>query len=212
MNCAQFEVVLADYIDDTLDAAGRADFEKHAGSCSGCRELLSDALGGLALLQRAGEVVTPPELVTRIAFAAPIGRVRQPYERQGFFSKLASRWLQPILQPRLAMGMAMTILSFAMLERCTGAQVTRIQPADLSPVRVWTNLEDKVFRVKDRAVKYYENLRWVYEIETQLHALQRQQEASEQARAPGSSAPQAGSELEKGKDGANTPDKRRTTK
>jgi Putative zinc-finger len=212
MNCAQFEVILADYIDNTLDAAGRADLETHAASCAGCRELLNDAAGGLALLRRADEVATPPELVTRIAFAAPVGRVREPYEREGIFSKLVSRWLQPVLQPRLAMGMAMTILSFAMLERCTGVQVSRIQPADLSPVRVWTNLEDKVFRVKDRAVKYYENLRWVYEIETQLHALQKQQEAAEQARPPANSTPHQGSQLEKGKDGVRTPDERGTTK
>src|SRR3954451_19603466 len=144
MNCAQFEVFLADYIDDTLEAKGRAALEAHAASCPVCGELLTDAAGGLAFLKRADEVATPSELVTRIAFAAPIGRVRQPFERQGIFSRLATRWLQPILQPRLAMGMAMTILSFAMLERCAGVQVTRIQPADLSPLRVWSNLEDKV--------------------------------------------------------------------
>ena len=104
------------------------------------------------------------------------------------------------------MGMAMTILSFAMLERCTGVQVARIQPADLSPVRVWSNLEDKTFRIKDRAVKYYENLRWVYEIETQLHSLQKQQETSEQAKAPGNSAAHQEPEVEKGKGGVRTPD------
>jgi hypothetical protein len=105
-----------------------------------------------------------------------LGRTRQPYERQGLLSRLASKWLQPVLQPRLAMGMAMTVLSFAMLERCTGVKVQNIQAADLSPVRVWGGVEDRAVRLKDRMVKSYENLRVVYEIETRLKDLEQQQE------------------------------------
>lgn len=92
-------------------------------------------------------------------------------------SRLVSKWLQPMLQPRLVMGMAMTVLSFAMLERCTGIRVQHIQAAELNPVRIWGGVEDKAFRLKDRGVKYYENLRWVYEIETRLRLLQEQQDA-----------------------------------
>jgi hypothetical protein len=74
--------------------------------------------------------------------------------------------------------MAMTLLSFSMLERCTGVQVQHIQAADLNPVRVWNGLEDKALRVRDRIVKSYENLRVVYEIETRLKDLQEQQTAA----------------------------------
>jgi hypothetical protein len=74
------------------------------------------------------------------------------------------------------MGMAMTVLSFAMLERCTGVKVQNIQAADLSPVRVWGGVEDRAVRLKDRMVKSYENLRVVYEIETRLKDLEQQQE------------------------------------
>jgi hypothetical protein len=66
-----------------------------------------------------------------------------------------------------------------MLERCTGVHVQHIQAADLSPVRIWGGLEDKTMRLKDRAVKYYENLRWVYEIEVRLGALQGQDSGDE---------------------------------
>lgn len=179
MNCAELEIVLADYIDGTLAPAERARVEAHLSSCPGCSELLNDVRDGLALIERAPDVLPPPELITRIAFRAPMGRTREPFERQGFLSRIATRWLQPILQPRLAMGMAMTILSFAMLERCTGVRVQHIQAADLNPVRIWGGMEDKAVRAKDRAVKYYENLRWVYEIETSLRSLQSQQDASE---------------------------------
>jgi hypothetical protein len=179
MNCAEFESILADYIDGTLGSAQSAAVEEHASSCAACSEFIADVKGGVSFLKRAGEVPVPPALVTRIAYLAPIGRSRQPFERQSWLSRVASKWLQPLLQPRPVMGMAMTVLSFAMLERCTGIRVQHIQPADLNPVRVWAGVEDRALRVKDRAVKYYENLRFVYEIETRLRDLQEQQEASQ---------------------------------
>jgi anti-sigma factor RsiW len=180
VNCGEIEILLADYLDDTLPVPERAALEHHASICITCRALLEDASAAVKFLKQAEDVLPPPELITRIAYGAPLGRVRMPFERQSFFNRLTSKWLQPILQPRLAMGMAMTILSFAMLERCTGVRVQHLQAADLNPVRIWADVEDKAFRVKDRALKYYENLRWVYEIETRLHDLQVQQEAQQQ--------------------------------
>jgi len=178
MNCADFEILLADYLDGTLAQAERASLDEHASQCEGCREFLRDAAGAMKFLAQAADVTPPPELVTRIAYHAPIGRTRQPFEKQGFFSRLAVKWLQPILRPRLAMGMAMTILSFSMLERCTGVRVQTIQGADLNPVRIWGGVEDKALRTRDRAVKYYENIRLVYDIETRLKDLEDQQEAA----------------------------------
>lgn len=180
MKCGEIEVLLADYLDGTLSDNEQAALEQHTSACTSCRALLEDASAAVNFLKRADDITPPPELITRIAYGAPIGRVRLPFERQSLFSRLTSKWLQPILQPRLAMGMAMTILSFAMLERCTGVQVQHLQPADLNPVRIWGGVEDRALRVKDRAVKYYENLRWVYEIETRLKTLQEQQDALQQ--------------------------------
>lgn len=180
MNCSDFEILAADYIDRTLSMADRAAFEEHAAGCAACAEFLRDAAGAVEFLERIPALAPPPELVTRIAYQAPSGRVRDPLDRPGLLSRLALRWLHPLLQPRFAMGMAMTILSFAMLERCTGIQVQHIQAADLNPVRVWDGVEDKVIRAKDRAVKYYENIRLVYEIQSRLKEMEAQQEASQQ--------------------------------
>jgi hypothetical protein len=128
-------------------------------------------------LKDAAEIEPPAPLITRIAYQAPLGRTRTHFEKQGFLSGLANKWLSPILQPRLVMGMAMTVLSFAMLGRCTGENTQRLQPADINPVRVWGSMEEKAVRLKDRLVKNYENLRVVYEIETRLKDLQQQQDA-----------------------------------
>jgi Putative zinc-finger len=183
MNCAEFENLLADYIDGTLGQTERRTLEEHTAACASCREFMSDVTGAVAFLKRADPVLPPPELITRIAYQAPAGRSGERLERQGIWSKITYVWLEPLLRPRFAMGMAMTILSFAMLQRCTGIQVQRIQPADLSPIRIWDGVEDKAFRVKDRAVKYYENIRFVYQIETRLKDLQEQQEMVRDRRA-----------------------------
>lgn len=181
INCTEFETLLADYVDGTLAPAERAEIEQHAASCATCAEFMSDVTGAVRFLEHIPEIAPPAELVTRIAYLSPTGRVRHPLERQGFFSRLAAKWLQPLLQPKLAMGMAMTILSFAMLEKCTGIQVQHIQAADLNPVRIWDGVEDKALRARDRAVKYYENIRLVYEIQSRLKDMEAQQEASGQA-------------------------------
>jgi anti-sigma factor RsiW len=201
MNCADFENLLADYVDGSLADTQRKAVEEHTASCATCREFMRDVTGALAFLKRADEVLPPPELVTRIAYQAPVGRTRQPFETEGIWSKVSAAWLQPLLRPRFAMGMAMTILSFAMLQRCTGVQVQHIQPADLSPVRIWDGVEDKVIRVKDRAVKYYENIRLVYEIETRLKDLQEQQEMARARNAEQASPRQS----TKGAEGRKTP-------
>ncbi len=44
-------------------------------------------------------------------------------------------------------------------------------------------MEDKAVRMKDRMLKYYENLRVVYEVEARLRDLQRQQDDNERAAA-----------------------------
>lgn len=180
MNCTQFEALLADYLDATLAAAERSALEEHAAGCIACREFMQDATEGQRLLASAPVIAIPPDLITRIAYQAPNGRLRHPLDKPGFFSRMATQWLQPLLQPKLAMGMAMTVLSFAMLQRCTGLQVQRIQVSDLSPVRIWDGVEDKVIRAKDRAVKYYENIRLVYEIESRLRDIEAQPQASSQ--------------------------------
>jgi anti-sigma factor RsiW len=193
MQCTELESILADYLDGTLAASEQAALELHAAECAACSEFMAEVKNGANHLKKLEPVEPPPPLITRIAYLAPLGRVRGPFERQTLWSRFATKWLQPVLQPRLVMGMAMTVLSFTMLERCTGVKVERVQAADLNPVRVWSGMEDKGVRFKDRLLKYYENLRVVYEVEARLRDLERQQEGVDKAApaARGSSQPKA---------------------
>ena len=184
MNCDAFENYLADYLDGTLPVADQLALERHAESCANCHEFMAQVKDGFDALKSMDAAAPPAELVTRIAYLAPAGKVRAAHDRPGFLSRFAARWVQPLLQPRLAMGMAMTFLSFTMMERCTGVRVQRIQAADLSPIVIVQGVEDRVLRAKDRAVKYYQNIRFVYDIEVKLRELdeQRAAQADEDAR------------------------------
>ena len=62
----------------------------------------------------------------------------------------------------------MTILSFSMLARFAHIEPRQLRPSDLDPVKVWQGIDDHSHRVYDRAMKYYDNLRLVIEIQSRL--------------------------------------------
>lgn len=161
MRCADLEALICDYTDGTLTPAERATVELHLASCAACRALVQDARAAVAFIETAADVEPPPTLVNHLLFEARLGAVRPVRERSGWLPRL----LEPILQPRFAMGMAMTILSFAMLARFAGVPVRQLRVTDLEPARVWMAVEDRAWRTWDRAKKYYESLRLVYEIQ-----------------------------------------------
>lgn len=174
MKCADLEILLCDYTDGTLDAAARASVEQHLAGCPACAELARDAEAALGFLARVENVEPPAELVTRILFRIP-NRSQAGEHRRGIREWLG-RWFEPMLQPRLAMGMAMTILSFAMLGRFAGIQPRQLTAADLNPSKIWAAVDDRAYRTWERAVKYYENLRFVFEIQTRLRELTEQED------------------------------------
>jgi anti-sigma factor RsiW len=172
MNCADVEIQLADYLDGTLAAEEKSAIESHLATCKACEELARDSAGAVEFMERASEVTAPPELVTRILFEITTGpsrvAVKPSWVRKIFGNRLGGQFLEPVLQPRYAMGMAFTLLSFAMLGRFAGIEVRHLTPSDLDPVKIWTAAEDRATRTWQRGVKYYESLRLVYEIESRV--------------------------------------------
>jgi hypothetical protein len=158
-------------VDGTLDAVRRSELEAHQRECSACAEFARDVAGAVAFLERVPELEAPPELLAKIAFQIPAESSLQT----GFKAWILS-WLQPLIQPRFAMGMAMTILSFSMLGRFAGIEVRQLKPSDLQPTKVWAAVDDRAHRAWGRAVKYYENLRLVYEVQTRLQEWSEQDE------------------------------------
>jgi len=188
MNCADLEVLICGYVDGTLHGERKAAVEEHLAACASCAELAKDSAGVVAFMERVAVVEPPAELLTRILFEMPEARAHAR-ATHSVWSRLKAKWIEPVLQPRFAMGMAMTILSFAMLGRFAGRYVgiemRQIKPSDLNPVAVWTAVEDQTLRMWERGVKYYENLRLVYEIQTRLKDWGDQAEVDRSAQSKG---------------------------
>ena len=119
MNCAEIEILICDYVDGALGTAQRAEVERHLAECAACAELVRDASAAIAFMERAAAVEPPRELVNRILFAAPWHK-----PKSGRFGQL----IYSVLQPKFAMGMALTVLSFSMVAH----NVRQLQPADLA--------------------------------------------------------------------------------
>jgi hypothetical protein len=192
MNCYELETLLCDYVDGTLRPEQKAEVEGHLAECPGCAQMARDAAAVAALASRAAAVEPPPELVTRILYELAAHREKVLEKRRGPLAALG-QWLGPVLQPRFAMGMAMTVLSLAMLARAAHIDVRQLSLADLDPVRVWQGVDDRFHRGWTRAVKFYESLRFVYEIRSRLAELTAQEEGP----------PDSGSEAPAGSAGGN---------
>jgi hypothetical protein len=177
MNCADIEILICDYVDGTLAPAAKAELERHLSACPACAELAHDSAAAVGFIEHVADVEPPPELITRILFDAPW--TRQKLVPRGGFNWL-TRWFAPILRPKFVMGAAMTILSLSMLTKYV-APMRQIKASDLKPSAVWATVDDKAHLAWARTVKYYENLKVVYQIQTLLRDWQQQSEEPQPA-------------------------------
>jgi predicted anti-sigma-YlaC factor YlaD len=157
ITCIKFEILLADYLDGTLGSEEKATVEAHRNQCVSCAELASDAAGAVVFMERAAIVDPPPALVNRILFEVTNGASRSVV-KPSWMERLLGRKAGFLLQPRFGMGMAMAVLSLVMVGR------------------FWDAAENTVQRSWDRAIKGYENLQLVYEVQSQLEEWAQQRE------------------------------------
>ena len=174
MTCAEAELLICDYA--TLASAERFELERHLGGCPACAELASDSAAAVSFMERAADVEPPPELITKILFDPPWAKSKS--RRAGVVGWLR-RWIDPVVQPRIVMGALMTILSFHMLSRYV--PMSQLKPEHVRPAAVWAMIDDNAHRGWARTVKYYENLKVVYQIQTLIREWQQQEDEQKPA-------------------------------
>jgi hypothetical protein len=76
---------------------------------------------------------------------------------------------QTMLQPRLAMTAAMAFFSIALTLNLTGVHFSNLRISDLKP----SSIKRTAYETKARVVRYSDNLRVVYELESRVRDLQR---------------------------------------
>lgn len=177
MTCADAEILVCEYAEGMLHGSAKAELEQHLAACRACSELARDAAAALDFMSRAAEVEPPPELIGRVLMETQSGR----HGRLGYVGGWMRGLLQPLLRPRLVMSMAMTIFSFAMLARLIGLPERQITAADLKPASILMGVEDRAWRAWQRTVKYYESLRFVYQIQSRLREWREQAEEEQKA-------------------------------
>src|SRR5207302_9993851 len=99
----------------------------------------------------------------------------------------AREWMSPVLnpvvrvisQPRLAMTAAMAFFSFSLVLNMAGVKMSDFRNLDLRPSAISTTASMQYHQTTAKVVKYYENIRFVYELESRMKELTKDQPRSE---------------------------------
>ena len=180
MNCAEFEALLAEALDGALAGAERERFDAHRTACADCGPLYADAAAGLSWMKSLEEVEPPRNLVRNILIATS-GREKEAEAGapgESAWSQVRE-WLRPALfplyatvrQPRFAMSAAMAFFSLSLLLQVTGVNLSDLRRVDLRPSALQSGAVRSYNETSARVVKYYENIRLVYEIQTRMQEL-----------------------------------------
>lgn len=195
LTCSQCERMIQDAIDGGLLPDDQNQFELHLAGCPGCSRVYQDALEGLGFL---GELKSdPPEpsslLFTRILaetsgnpqVALPIrrgetilvGLPRNDYPaghlatvlpfQQLDKRKWPARMLHAAMQPRFAMTAAMAFFSIALTMNLFGVSPRDFRLSSLRP----SSINHSFWAGRARVVRYYDNLRIVYELESRVNEM-----------------------------------------
>jgi hypothetical protein len=175
MQCLEFDALLSDAIDGSLSGTEQARFEAHRTSCPSCGPMFAEARTGMQWLRGLSEVEPPANFVHNV-LAATTGRTQAlapaAVPRESWWQKLRGSMrpaLGPVLQPKFAMSFAMAFFSISLVLNLAGVKVSSLRRLDLSPNAIVRG----AYEAQGRVVKYYENIRFVYEIESRVQELKR---------------------------------------
>ena len=176
IQCVEAEALLAEAIDGTLHGSILAAFEAHRDSCPACRRMVEEASSGMHWLKGLDEIEPPRNLVHNI-LAQTIGQVPEPRavqvtKSESWLERLKGRLspvFAPVVTPRFAMSFGMAFFSITMLLSIAGFHVADLRHVDMSVKGV----TKAYYSTQARVVRYYENIRLVYEIETRVRDLRR---------------------------------------
>jgi hypothetical protein len=76
-------------------------------------------------------------------------------------------------EPRLLMTAAMAFFSIALTLNLTGIRLTSLHLADLRPTAVRSFMERRLTMASTPIIRYYDHLRFVYEVESRMRELKR---------------------------------------
>ena len=180
MQCAEFDALLIDAVDATLTGVRLERFQAHARVCAVCGPLFAEADAGRRWLKSLAEVEPPSNLMHNILVATTgheSKRVAGRTTGDGSWTDALMGWLRPVFapvasmsrQPRFAMSFGMAFFSLSISLSLAGVKVSDVKHVDLRP----NAIKRTYYETTGRVVKYYENIRFVYEIESRVREFKR---------------------------------------
>ena len=183
MQCHEFDALLSDALDGLLSGAQLASFQAHTRTCSACGPLFAEVQAGRNWLKDLTEVEPPATLVTNI-LASTTGvdtqrlrvNVAVPQPRIGWLER-AQAWLsgaiQPVWgtvrQPRFAMSFGMAFFSLSVALSMLGVKPADLRQVSLRPAAI----RHTYYNTQARVVRYYDNIRLVYEVQAAVRGIKR---------------------------------------
>ena len=182
MQCSEFDALLSEALDQRLSGDKLESFQAHARICPTCGPLLAEADAGLRWLHELVEVEPPVTLADNILAATSglsTARLHGAARAQAETSWLdrvqdwANMLVSPILgvakQPRFAMSFGMAFFSLSITMSLAGVKLADVRHADLRPSAIRRNY----YETSGKVVKYFENIRFVYETESRMREFKR---------------------------------------
>jgi hypothetical protein len=186
IECTEFETLLTDVLEGQLNAARTESFEAHRRVCGICGPLFAEAQAGRQWLRSLEAVEPPVHLVHNILAATtgvlstrPLpstadGRTTPFGERaREWWDSFSASFFRPVSafvrQPRFVMSFGMIFFSFSLALNLAGVKPSDVAKVDLRPAALRHAYNDAQIKV----VKYYDNIRFVYEIESKVRELKR---------------------------------------
>jgi hypothetical protein len=194
--CGQWETLLVDAMDGLLRPEDEAAFSGHMAICPSCTEMFEQVRRGREWLQfLAPEPEVPAYLLDRILVetghgkldpgklvaaggpAAALGAagnvltMTPAWQRPGFAARM-----RRFAEPRLLMTAAMAFFSIALTLSMTGVRISSFKVTDLRPASVRSLLEKRIMTASTPIIRYYDHLRFVYEVESRMRELKRSTE------------------------------------
>jgi hypothetical protein len=194
LRCPEAEPLFAGYLDGTLDATGLARLEQHLATCGPCAEelrLVRQGKDWLKLLHDEDMKAAPPAgladrilarttgagqtSATGIAVSAAAPRPAA-WRNVNMAAVRANMRSGGLMDARLMMTAAMAFFSVSITLSVAGIRLDDLRPSNIrhTVTRTYSDTNAHVMR-------YYENMRVVYELESRVRELRRAADASDAA-------------------------------
>ena len=202
--CGHWETLLADALDGLLKPEDETVFAAHMAVCPACTALFDESRRGREWLEfLSPEPEVPAGLLDRILAQTGPGQVAgyglvpssgnvlpmrpsslPAWQRPGFMGQV-----RRFAEPRLLMTAAMAFFSIALTLNLTNVKLSSLRLSDLRPSSVRSFVERRVTMDSTPIIRYYDHLRFVYEVESRMRELRRTEGQDSNQQRPREAAP-----------------------